>query len=366
MAIDLHTYELIDKYLLGQLSDKEFKDFKSKLKTDHELAEEVSSQEELISLMKSYEKRNKLKKDLDNIHKEIDVNKVRKKLYEAYLPKKRAKIWHYAATITVAASVAIASLFGILYYTGLMNFTDKMESFSELKKNVDKISSTQRSIWKAFVKSQEKEKSTKYSGTCFSVSTNGYLATNYHLVKNVDSVFITNKIDSVVKYRTEVIYKDAIHDLAILKITDTTFSSFGVLPFTFGGKLADLGEYVFTLGYSKKDIVFGEGAISSLTGYFGDSLSYQISIPSNPGNSGGPIFDTEGNVIGILRGKNSKKANATYAIKSNFLVSVMDSIAVDTNLVIPEINKINSLKWKKRTLQIKDIMPFIFTVEVYR
>ena len=69
---------------------------------------------------------------------------------------------------------------------------------------------------------------------------------------------------------------------------------------------SDIAEPIFTLGYPRDEIVYGEGYLSAKSGYKGDTLSCQISVAANPGNSGGPVFNHDGEVIGILSAKETE------------------------------------------------------------
>jgi S1-C subfamily serine protease len=66
-----------------------------------------------------------------------------------------------------------------------------------------------------------------------------------------------------------------------------------------------VGSNVFALGYPMalslmgEEVKFTDGKISSKTGFQGDITTYQISVPIQPGNSGGPLFDYDGNIVGI-------------------------------------------------------------------
>ncbi len=75
------------------------------------------------------------------------------------------------------------------------------------------------------------------------------------------------------------------------------------------------------------EIKFTDGKISSKSGFQGDITTYQISVPIQPGNSGGPLFDEKGNLVGITSsGVNKQLAdNANYAIKTSYLVSPKES-----------------------------------------
>jgi S1-C subfamily serine protease len=66
-------------------------------------------------------------------------------------------------------------------------------------------------------------------------------------------------------------------------------------------------------------VKFTDGKISSKSGYDNDATTYQISVPVQPGNSGGPLFDSKGNLVGVVNAKFTKGDNVSYAIKSPVL-----------------------------------------------
>ncbi|HWY33719.1 MAG TPA: trypsin-like peptidase domain-containing protein, partial [Nitrosopumilaceae archaeon] len=127
---------------------------------------------------------------------------------------------------------------------------------------------------------------------------------------------------------------------------------------------SDLGEKIFTLGYPSYDIVYGEGTISSSSGS-GDTAMYQISIPVNPGNSGGPLLDEQGYIVGLVRGKNALAEGTGFAVKAQYiyqLINNIDNKELKNELFLTKRNNIKSLK---RSEQIKRIEPFVFNVIVY-
>ncbi|WP_163202633.1 trypsin-like peptidase domain-containing protein, partial [Citrobacter koseri] len=71
-------------------------------------------------------------------------------------------------------------------------------------------------------------------------------------------------------------------------------------PYIIRKSNADLGEEIFTLGYPRNEVVYGMGYLSAKSGYNGDTLSYQIQMSVNPGNSGAPVFNKVGDIIGVL------------------------------------------------------------------
>ena len=140
------------------------------------------------------------------------------------------------------------------------------------------------------------------------------------------------------------------------------------IPYGLDFKIKDIGSDVFALGYPMADVLgddikYTEGTISSKTGIEGDISTYQISVPIQPGNSGGPLFDENGNVVGItssiLNREMFDSENVNYAIKISYLKNLID--------VLPKKIKPNNtenLKSKPKTEKIKVIRSFIPIIRV--
>jgi len=77
-----------------------------------------------------------------------------------------------------------------------------------------------------------------------------------------------------------------------------------------------------------EEVKFTDGRISSKTGFQGNISTYQTTTPLQPGNSGGPLFDFSGNLIGINSSGLSKEVtdNVSYSIKSNSLLNLFDGL----------------------------------------
>jgi S1-C subfamily serine protease len=172
----------------------------------------------------------------------------------------------------------------------------------------------------------------KSSGTGFFIDKKGYLATNYHVIKNATTIEI---VYDGKPYKAKIAISDEQNDLAILKIDDSSFVPLQTLSYNFKSESSDVGTSVFALGYPMtqimgEEIKFTDGKISSKSGYKGEISTYQISVPIQPGNSGGPLFDNDGNLVGITSsGLDNRLAdNVNYAIKTKYL-----------NLLIEEINE---------------------------
>ena len=195
-----------------------------------------------------------------------------------------------------------------------------------------------------------------WSGTGFALTSN-YIVTNYHVIENAKSITIQGiNGNHANKYGASVIASDKNNDLAILKVNGVNFASTNI-PYSVKTTTSEVGEEVFVLGYPLTatmgdEIKLTTGVVSSKSGFQGDVSEYQISAPIQPGNSGGPLFDSKGNVIGIVSAKHVGAENVGYAIKTSYLRNLMES-AITTN-VLPQSNKISSLNLSGKVKAVKN------------
>lgn len=202
------------------------------------------------------------------------------------------------------------------------------------------------------------------NGSGIVLNNNGYIATNYHVVENATKIEVDVFIKGVKKTVSAVVVKsDKENDLAILKISDLSFKGFGVIPFALKMSV-NVGEKTFAMGYPQIDIQGTEvkvtdGIISSKTGFQNSNREYQTSVPIQPGNSGGPLFDNSGNLIGINNAKIPFAENVSYAIKVSYLNNLIDQIGDFPGL--PEKNTISQLPL---TGKIKALSPFVVLIRV--
>lgn len=198
------------------------------------------------------------------------------------------------------------------------------------------------------------------SGTCFAINRDGYLITNYHVIEGTQKIRIRgiNK-DFSNTYPARIIATDEKNDLALLKVDNISINA---IPYRIISKIAEVGDEVFVLGYPLRAVMGDEikltnGLISSRTGFKGDVTSYQISATIQPGNSGGPLFNKNGNIIGIVSSRLAVE-NAAYAIKTPYLFALLSS---ENNISVPSGGSLSSLPL---TEQVKQIKNFIYIVEV--
>lgn len=182
-----------------------------------------------------------------------------------------------------------------------------------------------------------------WTGTGFALK-NGYIVTNNHVVENASSIFVLGvNGDHKTEFAATVIATDKKNDLAIIKIKDSRFKGFTNVPYAVVNRQCDVGEDVFVLGYPLttymgEEIKLTNGIVSSRSGYQGDITTYQISAPLQPGNSGGPMFDKKGNVVGIINAGIPGAENVGYAIKSSYLYNLVGSVT--STSIIPQANHV--------------------------
>ena len=129
-----------------------------------------------------------------------------------------------------------------------------------------------------------------------------------------------------------------------------------------------MGEEIFTLGYPRDDnsITYTQGYLSAKSGFKGDTASYQIQMNSNPGNSGGPVLNRDGEVIGILSSRQVQADGVTFAIKSKNIYQLVDELKKsDTAMLKIKMPTTTNLRGKEREIQVKKIQDCVFSIKAY-
>ncbi len=405
--------ELLERYERGELADAQRAAFEERLLTDPSLSGRLRDYREVMAGLRLVAQRRALREKLVAIQARIDgpasaatrasslastekfvvvgqpaesarpvpmaepvIPAARPLLRASWVNPARALWRAHRTTMAVAASVAILSAFSTLYLTAVWKNYQRQSSngYALLRREVEKIKRTQTAIIRDInasssannvVGDDNASPAASFSGSGFALSSNGFLVTSYHVVKDADSLLVEGG-PLHQRYRATTVYRDEARDIAILRITDRRFHTLGRLPYTFKKTTADLGERVYTLGYPREDVVYGEGALASKTGFQGDTSFYQVSVPVNPGNSGGPLLDDRGNLIGIISGRQLDVQSAAFAVKSTALLHLLANLpADDTARVHPDLPRTSQLTGVRRPDQIKRLQDFVFVVKVY-
>ena len=359
--------ELIERYLNGDMTAAERAEFETLRKKDANVDSKVIEHKLFIGLIKQYGERLELEKRLDAIHSEIDVHALKEELM--IHPNWIVSLWrHHHSKISVAASIAIFAILSTLFFTGKLNnhesnYEQLSQEIGKIRHSQEKLEGKTNGLLNDIKKSKKITNPGNFRGTGFALSSNGYIVTNYHVVSDADSVYVQNAAGE--SFRSKVIYTEPQNDIAILQINDPAFKNLGSIPYNFKKSSTDLGENVFTFGYPGGEVVFGPGALTSATGYQGDTTEYQVSIPVNPGNSGGPLLDDKGNVIGIINAKQTQVAGAAFAVKSAYLLKAVQNIPTDSLTQTLNLNTKNTLAGLSRPQQLKKLKNYVFMVKVY-
>lgn len=196
------------------------------------------------------------------------------------------------------------------------------------------------------------------SGTGFFITRDGYLITSQHVVAKARRIQV--RVASTT-YTAVVVRQDSSNDLALLKVlpildrigpgvasgVDHPDRAAPIEPPSFpalavcGSTGVRAAEQVFTIGFPNPELQgnspkFSSGEVAALTGPDDDPRFFQISVPVQPGNSGGPLVDSAGSVVGIVAGQLDKIAtlkatgnlpeNVNYAVKSSLLLALLESV----------------------------------------
>jgi len=172
------------------------------------------------------------------------------------------------------------------------------------------------------------------SATGFFISSDGYLLTNHHVVNDCPKIVVRNReLESEVR----LIDSDKNNDLALLKTKEAKAPSFA--PFR-SGKGIRIGDAITVPGYPLSSYLGSSirattGTVSAQTGLRNNSGEFQFAAEIQPGNSGGPVLDTSGNIVGIVSYRFSDielittaglvPQNMNFAIKSDAIKMFMDA-----------------------------------------
>jgi S1-C subfamily serine protease len=165
------------------------------------------------------------------------------------------------------------------------------------------------------------------TGTGFFVTRNGHLVTSYHVIKGASRIILI--LADGERVAASLVKSDSVNDIALIR------AEISSIPLTVGSATeVPRGRDVVTLGYPLVGIQGQEqkatfGRVNALSGIKGDIRFLQIDVPIQPGNSGGPLIEMNGKVIGLitstlnpvgtLRATGALPQNVNYALKSDYL-----------------------------------------------
>ena len=359
---ELLLIEAVERYLKGEMTPKE-KTFFEEIRKNNPAVDQMVVEHTFLY--------NELDKQANIKAFKHSLYEVENKLSEEGIISKKqltgkAKIvflWkRYKRNIAVAASIAgIVSI----VTTGLIStYNNKVEK-SDITDLIAKVKKTEKEVAtiKDSIKAKpviQKNPSPDYRATGFLIDGKGYIVTNAHVVNRLKTIFVENNKGEIFSARS--IYTDNNTDLAILKINDNDYKTVYNLPYSINKTNSNLGEQIFTLGFPRNEIVYGEGYVSAKSGNEGDSTAYQVSVSVNPGNSGGPVLNKKGEIIGIITSKNSTADGVVFAAKSKNIYKLLEAVKKSGDTANIKLPTNTGLRGLGREQQVKKMEEFVFMV----
>ncbi len=367
MNEDVLMLQTIERFLDGSMLPDELAYFEQQRKNVPEIDQMVVEHSMFLHQMGFYKNRRNFKHLLNEVHEKVSNQGFIEGETATKPLGKLLQMYHkYKRDILIAASVggAIALVTsGLFTYFSPVGSDSKLQQLSMEFAAIKKNQQVQGTIINEVKSKLPKNANLISGGSGFLIDNKGFVVTNAHVLKGNSAIVVNNSGD---EFNANIIFLDAKQDLAILKINDEDYKNAKTLPYSIGNVNAELGEEIFTLGFPKEDITYTQGYLSSKTGLNGDTSSYQIQMNSNPGNSGGPVFNKNGELIGILTSRQTQADGVTFAIKSKNLFSLIEDLKrEDSAFMKIKLPFSTNLKGKERKTQVKKIEDCIYSVKAY-
>lgn len=360
--------QTIERYLDGSMSLEEKVQFEQIRKNTPEIDQMVVEHSMFLHQMDNFSSRTEFIHNLNSVHDKLFTTG---QIVEANTPistkgkvislfNKYKKVTAIAAAVAGGIAVMTSSIFNYVKSPA----SDITQLGVQLKQQQNQIAVINKELTKSKIPTGV---DIKGGGSSFLIDGKGYLITNAHVLEDATMAIVYNESGN--EYNAKIVYTNVAKDLAVLKIEDKEFETLK-LPYSIKKSAADLGEEIYTIGYPnfpRTDVVYNVGYLSSLKGYNGDTLTSQIQMNANHGNSGGPIFNKRGEIIGVLSTKLSKADGVSFAIKSKNIYQVIDDLKTqDTSFSDIKISNINQLNREDRVEQVKKVSNYIFMVKAYK
>ncbi|HUR65174.1 MAG TPA: S1C family serine protease [Chitinophagaceae bacterium] len=368
---DIKVIDAVERYIRGEMKPDERLQFENLRKANPEVDQLVVEHTLFLQQLNHFGERKKIRSSLNDIHTDlteqgkIDSMKLKGKAKVVYLWKRYKRVTAIAASIAGITALTISALVWAFAPKAGGEITDLNRQLEGIKKEQRDQKAEVNTLKNRINTDKDVTKKSiqyKSGGTGFLIDGKGYLVTNAHIIRNSKNiVVISNKGE---EYNAVVLKKDNVKDIAVLKIEDKNFKAIASIPYGISKGGNEVAEPVYTLGYPRNDIVYSEGYLSARTGYNGDTLSCQLGIAANRGNSGGPVFNQNGEVIGILSNKETEAEGVAFAIQSKYIFDAIDALKKsDTAYRSVKISNRSSVRGMAKKDQVKKVLEYVFMVK---
>ena len=362
---DLLLLDTIERYLAGQMLPEE-KEYFSQLRQNNPQIDQMLVEHKLfLNQMEEFANHTALKHTLANVHNGMVQKGDIYEGGEQSIKGKVVQFYHKYKKITaIAASIAGVTALTISVLVAAVSPKADPARVERLSGTVSKLMN-EVNILKKEKGGTPKSTTTEplSTGTAFLIDAKGYLITNAHVLKGQSAIVVNSKGQ---EFTTRILKIDENRDIAILKIDDEDYKSANNLPYGIKKTNVDLGEELFTLGYPREEIVYNMGYLSAASGFNGDTTSCQLNLNANPGNSGAPVFNKNGDVVGILSGRQTQAQGVAFAVKSKNIFEMVEELKKeDTSVQKIKISSVSYLKGEARVDQVKKVQEYIFLIKAY-
>jgi S1-C subfamily serine protease len=360
---EIQMLDAVERYLREEMEPGERSRFEQLRKANPELDQLVVEHSIFLNQLSEFGERKNFRSTLHETHNHLlengGIKEAAPRAKVADMMKKYRRMLAVAASIAGIIAITISGL--VAYFTPKQTPQQLEQLNREVFNQKQKLNVLTQQLNNIKIPANA---NIKTGGTSFLVEGKGYLLTNAHVIKDAKTVIVQNNKGQV--FKVDIIMVDKDRDLAILKIDDHDFQPYENLPYGFKKTGAELGEEIFTLGFPRDEIVYGEGYMSAKTGYMGDSMSCQIAIAANPGNSGGPVFNKSGEVIGIVSTRQLEAQGFVFAITAKTILKTLSELKKsDSTYQSLKISNNSTVKGMERPQQIKKIEDCVFLVKTY-
>lgn len=364
--------DAVERYIRGEMTPDDRVHFENLRKTNPEVDQLVVEHTLFLQQMNRFGEWKKFKSALHETHTNlsakgaINSDTLKGKSKVIYLWNRYKRVAAIAATIAGITALTVSSMVNVLSPKAPNSQLERLgRKVDDLEKKNRVITSEIKDV-KTTIRNSKIEPGTtiKGGGTAFMIDGKGYLVTNAHILANGKNVVVEGSKGE--QYKAETVKIDAAKDLAILRIKDDDFKPITSLPYGITKSSTSVAERIYTLGYPRNDIVYSEGYLSARTGFEGDTLSCQLGIAVNHGNSGGPVFNKNGEVIGILSTKEKQAEGVAFAIQSKYIYTAIEELKKeDTAYKNLRLSPGSSLRGLAPSSQFDKIQHFVFLVRSY-